>query len=154
MKIDDILSQEEKEILCAGNEIIKELSLKTNQPIKKVSKKMFTTRPLSETPVGNVHHNFISMVNKANEYYGLLKAMMDHEDPTHRFITQKAIELVGIGNSQKQTTLISACVEPDKNKALYEIAFEGHFYGNIGNHKYGNFFHKVIKNVLLPGQFS
>jgi inorganic pyrophosphatase len=146
MKIDDILSQEEKEILSAGNEIIKELSLKTNKPIKKIPKKMFTTQPLSVTPVGKVHHNFISMVNKANEYYRLLKAMMDHENSTHRFITQKAIELVGIKNSEKQTTLISACVEPDKNKSLYEIAFEGHFYGNIGNHQYGNFFHKVIKN--------
>jgi len=92
---------------------------------------------------------FSDINDQSLHYYQTLKGQMDKNYTTHEFITEQALGLLGINDKKMIQSLKDACVEPDRKKNLWELAYEGHFYGKTKGNKYGNFLPRVFGGAAV-----
>jgi hypothetical protein len=74
---------------------------------------------------------------------------MDEKDTTHEFITAEALTQLDIHDKIFSQALLGSCMDPDKDKKHWELAYEGHFYGKLNGQKFGNFFPRVFHGSML-----
>lgn len=160
MEIEKILSKEENEILDDGhNSIVAFCNKLDKYDFGKIAPMTIAATPGSshESVDGffvDIKTEFKTMVADANALYKKLKTNLNKQNSTHEFITNSAINLAGKINGTEKNILLDACTEPDHKRELYDLSYEGHFYGAIPGHKKGNFFHKVFKNKLIFSAFN
>jgi hypothetical protein len=100
----------------------------------------------------NLHDDittFKNLTKAANHYYKELKGAMNQEKSTHEFITAQALAFLEIDDRGFCDALKEYCMEPDRSKDKWELAYEGHFYGKVGNRRFGNFFPRVFPGTVL-----
>jgi hypothetical protein len=147
------LSKEELRIMQAAEEDMKKFERQISERLFAMDKSNFNSMDLNDKAkfysieMLKDHKVFSEMLEKANEYYALLKAEMDKGITTHQFITAEAMSLIGIPG--KYPDLLNHCMDPDKDKELWELVYEGHFYGIVKEGKYGNFLPRVFKGPML-----
>ena len=153
MELKDVMTEEEAEAYMEGGEKIRRLSEKLKREITKLDKTDFARSATSKS-LGFISPNltndlvkFKSLINEANKLYSNIKKGMDKSGSTHEFITSQAIELLGLDDSKASETLKKACTAPDREKNLRSLVFEGHFYGNVGGGRNGNFLEKVFGDL-------
>ncbi|OPY09361.1 MAG: Zinc dependent phospholipase C [Syntrophus sp. PtaB.Bin001] len=89
------------------------------------------------------------LIKTANTYYQALKKLIDEKDTTHELITAHALDLQKITDPVLKTPILDSCMDPDRDKKLWELAYEGHFYGKIDERRYGNFWPRVLDGPSL-----
>jgi hypothetical protein len=143
------------ETLARANNEIKKLKEKMDKPLSLISKDKFAAAGLDKRfsllsgALEDRHKLIWDIFRKANKYYDILKGALNRTNSTHEFITEKALELLGKSNQTLLKELKAACVQPDTNKDMYRLAFEGHFYGKVRGGKYGNFLQNCFNNQTL-----
>jgi hypothetical protein len=89
------------------------------------------------------------LIKTANSYYQALKKLIDEKDTTHELITAQALEMQKITDPVLKTPILDSCMDPDRDKKLWELAYEGHFYGRIDEQRYGTFRPRVLDGPSL-----
>ncbi len=151
MDYKEILTKEEAKIWEKANVEFKKLKEEMEKPAEKIEKTLFSSAGMTKSADLISDHlrvenkKFWKQIKTANAYYKALKSAMDEKDTTHEFITKKALDLLGIYDSKTWNTLKPACMDPDKKKKMFELVYEGHFFGKTKGNKLGNFLPRVFK---------
>ncbi|MFC1883319.1 hypothetical protein ACFL2O_00980 [Thermodesulfobacteriota bacterium] len=155
MDYKDILTKKEAKILEEANDKARKLREKLEKPGPKIDKSEFSKAGkakkielLSESLAAD-HRNLWELIKTANEYYDALKSSMDEKDTTHEFITKGALNLLKIDDPGIWGELKPACMAPDREKKMWELAYEGHFFGKVRSGKFGNFMERVFGKYFL-----
>ena len=152
---DDILTKKEANVLeAASQEMQRFQQLISKSPIA-IDKSAFAKMGMKKraeyfsASIAKSHKIFSELIKKANEYYAALKGLMDEKDTTHEFITAEALSQLNIQDKIFSQALLESCMDPDKDKKHWELAYEGHFYGKLNGQKFGNFFPRVFHGSML-----
>lgn len=150
MELIDILTKEEARALARAKERFNRFKedLETEVPkmdkadfARAVSKKSFD--PVLPKMWGDLE-KFWAIVQEANKLYAAVKKGMDQRSSTHEFVTNKALDLLGVTDPGLRSSLQKACMGPDRETDLKRLVFEGHFYGKVGGRRNGNFLERVF----------
>jgi len=96
--------------------------------------------------------DFYSLSSGYAKSYLQLNDKLDKSDllGTHMLITEQAFKLAGTqADEEKKKFVIDSSTGPDKHLKTIAIFMEGHFYGDIGDGKTGNFLQRVFEKRFL-----
>jgi hypothetical protein len=152
---DDILTKKEAKVLEEASQEMQKFQKRISKSFIALDKSKFAKMGVKKqsdflsASIVSDYKIFSDLIKKANEYYAALKGLMDEKATTHEFITAEALSQVDIQDKIFHHALLESCMEPDKDKKLWELAYEGHFFGKVNGRKFGNFFPRVFHGSML-----
>jgi hypothetical protein len=96
----------------------------------------------------DVYEDVHRLIMLTHQSYDQFKGIIEGRYNSHRYITSRAIDLVGVDGEAAEKFLQYSTFPDEPKSDMSDLIFEGHFYGKVGKRKEGNFVDNLFPGVV------